>query len=260
MDRLSLKRASIVWAVSGTIVILAVSDARTQAPVPETKVDPKINEPFKKPDLKAFIKKFESDDREVFTRRNEIVSAIGLRPGMAVADVGAGTGLFTRLFAEKVGPKGTVYAVDVAPRFLTHIAAEAKKHGQSQVVTVQGSQVSCNLPAESVDLVFLCDVYHHLENPEKSLSSIRQALRPGGKFVVIDFDRVEGKSEEFVLQHVRASKDVFRKEIEAAGFVLAPSTAAPTFKGNFFFQFEKPPRPPRRARRDQAETSNPRAQ
>ncbi len=97
--------------------------------------------------MKRFIATFESDNREVYAKRNEIVAALGLTPGMAVADVGAGTGLFTRLFAEKVGPTGKVYAVDIAPEFLAHIAAEARKRGQSNVVTVLGSQESTDSPA-----------------------------------------------------------------------------------------------------------------
>jgi ubiquinone/menaquinone biosynthesis C-methylase UbiE len=239
MDRLSLRRVAIVPAVSANIIVVAITWGWAQTTAPTTKTDPKINEPFKKPDLKGFIKKFESDDREIYTRRNEIVAALGLSRGMAVADVGAGTGLFTRLFAEKVGPAGKVYAVDIAPRFLEHIAVEAKKRGQPQVVTVLGSQNSTNLPSESVDLVFLCDVYHHLENPQKALASMRRALRPEGKLVVIDFDRVEGRSTEFVLKHVRASQNVFRKEIEASGFTLAPSAKAPALKETFFLRFEK---------------------
>jgi ubiquinone/menaquinone biosynthesis C-methylase UbiE len=239
MKRLSFCRRAIVVAMSATFVVLVVNRGSGQTAAPSSKTDSKINEPFKKPDVKEFIKKFETDDREVFAKRNEIVAALGIMPGMAVADVGAGTGLFTRLFAEKVGKTGRVYAIDIAPRFLTHIAAEAKKHGQSQVVTVLGSQFSTNLPRESVDLVFLCDVYHHLENPEKTLASIRQALKSNGRLVVIDFDRVEGRSAEFVLKHVRASQDAFRKEIEAAGFWFEPTKKSPVLKENFFLRFEK---------------------
>ena len=246
MDRSSLSRAAIVLATSASIVLMAVSWGRSQTAARPSKTDSKINEPFKKPNVKGFIKKFESDDREVFAKRNEIVAALALSPGMVVADIGAGTGLFTRLFAEKVGKTGRVYAVDVAPRFLAHIAAEAKQHGQSQVVTVHATQLSTNLPRESVDLVFLCDVYHHLENPEKTLASIRQALKPEGRLVVIDFDRVEGRSAEFVLKHVRASQDVFRKEIEAAGFWFEPVRKPPTFKENFFLRFEKSSTSPKR--------------
>jgi ubiquinone/menaquinone biosynthesis C-methylase UbiE len=239
MDRSSLSRAAIVLATSASIVLMAVSWGRSQTAARPSKTDSKINEPFKKPNVKEFVKKFESDDREVFAKRNEIVAALALSPGMVVADIGAGTGLFTRLFAEKVGKTGRVYAVDIAPRFLTHIAADAKKHGQSQVVTVLGTQLSTNLPREAVDVVFLCDVYHHLENPEKTLASIRQALRPEGRLVVIDFDRVEGRSAEFVLKHVRASQETFRKEIEAAGFGFESMKNLPTFTENFFARFKK---------------------
>jgi ubiquinone/menaquinone biosynthesis C-methylase UbiE len=201
--------------------------------------DPNINEPFKNPDVKEYIKRFESDNREVFARRDQIVAALGLAPGMAVADVGAGTGLFTRLIADKVGKTGRVYAVDIAASFLTHIAADAQEHGQTQVVTVQASQFSTNLPGESVDLVFLCDVYHHLEDPQQALASIRRALRPGGGLVVIDFDRIEGRSADFVLKHVRADQAAFRKEIEAAGFSITPAKTSPVLKENFFLRFEK---------------------
>ena len=117
-----------------------------------------------------------------------------------------------------MGPSGKVYAVDISQEFLDHIAAQAKTQGQAQVVTVRGTQDSTNLPPGSVDLVFLCDVYHHLEDHEKILASIHQALRPGGVLVLVEFDRVEGKSSDFVLKHIRAGQEEFRREIEAAGF------------------------------------------
>ena len=133
-------------AMSATIVVLAVSRWQEPDGRAADQDRPQDQRALQEARREGFIKKFESDDREVFAKRHEIVAALGLRPGMAVADVGAGTGLFTRLFAEKVGKTGKVYAVDIAPRFLAHIAAEAKKHGQTQVVTVQGSQESTNLP------------------------------------------------------------------------------------------------------------------
>jgi ubiquinone/menaquinone biosynthesis C-methylase UbiE len=215
--------------------------ASAQAPAKESKADPKINDAFKKPDVKAYIKKFESNDREAYVRRHEIVAALGLSPGMIVADIGAGTGLFTRLMAEKVGAGGKVYAVDIAPEFLAHIAADAKKQGRKQIVTVRGDQDSTNLPRGALDLVFLSDVYHHLERPEQVLASLRDSLKPGGKLVVVEFDRVAGRSSEFVLKHVRAGRDVFIKEIESAGFARVKSTKAPVLKENFFAAFQKLP-------------------
>jgi ubiquinone/menaquinone biosynthesis C-methylase UbiE len=243
MDHIRVRRDYIVGVVCASVLVFAATGGRTQtspqAPAPEIKIDSKINEPFKKPDVKRFIATFESDNREVYTKRQEIVASLGLTPGMTVADVGAGTGLFTRQVADKVGPTGKVYAVDIAPEFLSHIADDARKRGQTQVVTVLGSQESTNLPKESVNLAFLCDVYHHLEKPAKTMASIRQALKPGGRLVVIEFDKVAGRSSEFVLKHVRASKSVFLKEIEAAGFTLIPTPNPPTFKENFFLSFKK---------------------
>jgi SAM-dependent methyltransferase len=247
MCQLCIRRIRAALTVSMVVVVLAATAGWSQTQTPTTqpapRTDPKINEPFKKPNVREYIKKFETDDREIYARRHEIIKALDLRPGMAVADVGAGTGFLSRLAAEKVAPAGKVYAVDIAPQFLTHIAAEAKKHGLSQVVTILGSQDSTNLPRESVDLVYLCDVYHHLEKPEKTLASIHQALRPGGSLVVIEFDRVEGRSSAFVLKHVRASRDVFRKEIEAAGFARIPTSNPPRLKENFFLRFQKLDRP-----------------
>ena len=222
-----------------TLVSMAAARELAQAPEGQSKTDPKINDAFKRPDVKAYIKKFETDDREVYARRHEIVAALGLKPGMAVADVGAGTGLFTRLIAEKVGPEGKVYAVDIAPEFLAHIAADAKKHGRKQIVTVRGDQDATNLPAESLDLVFLSDVYHHLERPEKMLASVRQALKAGGRLALVEFDRAPGRSSEFVLKHVRAGKDVFIKEIESAGFRRTTNAKPLKLKENFFVCFEK---------------------
>jgi SAM-dependent methyltransferase len=230
--------AGLVWVQA----VLLWTRASAQVPEAQRKTDPKINDAFKKPDVKAYIKKFESEAREAYLRRHEIVAALGLTPGQAVADIGAGTGLFTRLMAEKVGGSGKVYAVDIAPEFLAHIAADAKKNRRKQILTVQGNQDSTNLPKGSLDLVFLSDVYHHLERPEHILGSLREALKPGGKLVLVEFDRVEGRSSAFVLSHVRAGRDVFIKEIESAGFRRVKIAKAPALKENFIAAFEKLPR------------------
>jgi ubiquinone/menaquinone biosynthesis C-methylase UbiE len=215
-------------------------DATAKEQAPKTKVDPKINEQFqKRGNARGFIERFESHDREVFAKRDEIVAALGLKPGMAVADVGAGSGLFTRLFADKVGREGRVYAVDISKEFLEHIAEESKKRGQAQVKTVAGSQDATNLEPGSVDLVFLSDVYHHFEDHEKMLASIHRALRPGGSLILIEFDRVEGKSSEFVLKHVRAGQAEFVKEIESAGFAVNAEAPRPKLSENFFVRFRK---------------------
>ncbi len=242
----SIGKTGLALAVGSGLVLgllgWSTSAGQTQAPAKgqsKSGANPDINAPFRKPNVKNFIAKFESEDREIYAKRLEIVKALDLNEGEGVADVGAGTGLFTRLFAEKVGPKGKVYAVDVAAPFLKHIADDAKKSGQTQVVTVLGAQDSIKVPPGSVDLVFLSDVYHHIEKPREVLASIHAALRPGGRLVVIDFDRVEGKSSSFVLKHIRASQKVFRGEIEEAGFAHEPTPNAPKLRENFFLKFRR---------------------
>ena len=153
----------------------------------EKSVKPGINAPYEKnPDPKKFLAKFEVEGREAFTLRKEIVAACRLKPGMSVADVGAGTGLFTRLFAEEVAPGGTVYATDIAENFLKHIAVTCKEAGIKNVKTVLSKVDSSELPPGAVDVVFLCDVYHHFEFPAENagLAPCRpQARRParGGR-------------------------------------------------------------------------------
>lgn len=246
-------------AVCASLLSLVSIQGRSQTtptkPRSTGHADPKINEQFHKAKVKDFIKRFEAHDREVFAKRHEITKALELRPGMAVADIGAGTGLFTRLFADVVGPGGKVYAVDISKDFLKHITAQSKAKGQPQVVTILGTQDSTKLPPASIDLAFLSDVYHHFEKPDRTLASIYKALRPGGILVVIDFDRVEGKSSEFVLKHIRASQAVFRGEIESAGFECVPTPKAPRMKENFFLRFRKR-EPTRRETSSSDETSS----
>ncbi len=198
-----------------------------------------INAQFADPDVKAFVKRFETEEREVYAQRANIVRALEIKPGTTVADIGAGTGLFTRLTAKETGSEGRVYAVDISPAFLKYIEEESKRLNQRQVRTIKASQETTGLTANSVDLAFMCDVYHHLERPIASLRSIHDALKKDGELVVIEFDRVQGKSTEFVLKHVRADKAQFTKEIQSAGFILLPTPNAPRLSENFFLRFRK---------------------
>ncbi len=200
-------------------------------------VKPGINKPFENPDVKEFIGKFETESREIYARRKDIVEKCQFKEGMAVADVGAGTGLFTRLFAEAVGPKGQVYAVDIARNFVEHIETTCREAGFKNVKGILGKPESTELPEQSIDLVFICDTYHHFEFPQKTLASIHRALRPGGRMILIDFHRIPGQSSDWILGHVRAGQDVFVKEIETAGFKKVGEEKF--LKENYFVRFQK---------------------
>jgi ubiquinone/menaquinone biosynthesis C-methylase UbiE len=124
----------------------------------EESIRPGINKPFENPDVENWLARF----------------------GMDVADIGAGTGFYTMLFAQEVGPDGTVYALDIAENFITYIEGTAKELGLANVKGIANPPDATTLAPNSVDVVFLAHAYHHFEYPYKMLDSIRSALRPDG--------------------------------------------------------------------------------
>ena len=207
----------------------------------EQSVRPGANERFLSEDLdvERFVGIFEGESREIAVHREAIADALGLAPGMAVADVGAGTGLFLAPFAGRVGEDGKIYAVDISPVFIEHLRDRVRKEGLDQVTVVLGKERSVELPDASVDLAFVCDTYHHFEYPRSTLASLRQAIRPGGALVVIDFEREPGRSADWVLEHVRAGKVEFAREIEAAGFELVGEVPVVGLEENYVLRFKR---------------------
>ena len=216
------------------LLIAAAAVAQDQS------VKPGINDKFLDPKLNVeeWTKKFETESREIFHQREKIVAAAGLKPGMTMADIGAGTGLFTLHFAQAVGADGKVYAVEIAKNFLEHIKARATKASAANVQTILCTEKSVELPEASIDLAFICDVYHHFEFPQATLSTLHKALKPGGEIVLIDFKRIPGESSDFVMGHVRAGQDVFEAEVIAAGFEKV-GEVKDVLKENYFVRFKK---------------------
>ena len=219
-----------------TLLCLFASIAFAQ----DASVKPGINDKFLDPKLNVeeWTKKFETESREIFHQREKIVAAAGLKPGMAMADIGAGTGLFTLHFAQVVGENGKVYAVEIAKNFLEHIKARASKASASNVQTILCTERSVELPEASIDLAFICDVYHHFEYPSASLATLHNALKPGGELVLIDFKRIPGESSDFIMGHVRAGQEVFEAEVIAAGFEKV-SEVTDVLKENYFVKFRR---------------------
>lgn len=204
----------------------------------EQSVRPGINSYYQNPDWQQWVNTFERPGREVYDKRAAIVAASGVSPGMSVADIGAGTGLFTRLFADRVGPDGRVYAVDISSTFVENILRSADGLGYDNVVGVVNSARDVALDAEVLDLAFLVDTYHHFEYPASMLASIHKALRPGGRLIVIDFRRDPRFSSRWVMGHVRAGRETVIEEISRAGFRLIDDK--PLLRTNYFLEFRKP--------------------
>ena len=214
-------------------ILLAHGFVQAEAPA----VGPDMNAYYYDADPDHWAEIFERSGREVFDRRFQVVEALGIKPGMRIADVGAGTGLYTMLFARAVGPAGRVYAVDISESFVESIAARAAEYHVDNVVPVVNDQQSTTLPPDSVDLVFLADTYHHFEYPRAMLASIHQALVPGGALAIIDFRRLPGVSNPWIMGHVRAGREEVIDEVEAAGFRFEDEPLK--LRGNYFLRFRK---------------------
>lgn len=225
---MNLRTTSVILSLS--LVIAATAQDKS--------VKPGINDAFRNPNIKEWVEKFEGESRETFEKRREVVEACKIKPGQVVADIGAGTGMYTRLFANAVDSKGKVYAVDISQKFLDHIDKSCQSLQLKNVKTILGKDTSPELPENSIDLAFICDTYHHFEYPYKMLAAIHQAMKPQGRLVIIDFIKVPGQSREWILGHVRAGQDVVEQEIIKSGFKKVNEVKS-MFKENYFVVFEK---------------------
>ncbi len=230
-----MRRPASPLAALLLVVACALAGAEEQS------VRPGANRHYLDPGMNVaeWVRRFEGESREVYAERHAIVAALGLRPGMRVADVGAGTGLFVPLFAEAVGSAGKVYAVEIAAAFVEHLRERVGAAGLTQVSVIHSDERSISLPENSVDVVFMCDVYHHIEYPRAVLASVHRALAPNGRFLVIDFERIPGRTQPWILAHVRAGRATVIAEIERAGFKRVEAAAPEGLEENYFIAFER---------------------
>lgn len=217
-------------------VCMAMTGITSVSWAQESNVAPAINQNFKSTelDVEGWATRFTGESREAFNARMDVLKALALKPGDRVADVGAGTGLYTRLFAQAVGLTGRVYSNDIAPKFLAYIAQSAAKDGLKNVETVLGGDRSTNLLDTSVDVIFHSDVYHHFEFPMTMNTDLRRALKTNGRLYVLELAKTGASAS-----HVRAPKDVVIAEIEKSGFRLVEQVNVPGLRENYLLHFRK---------------------
>ncbi|QXD25841.1 methyltransferase domain-containing protein [Opitutia bacterium ISCC 51] len=199
-----------------------------------------INTSYLKKDLvvEEWVERLQAEGREVFDNREAIVKRLNLKPGMDIVDIGAGTGAHLPYFSKAVGKNGKVFAVDIVQKFLDHINEQAEQNNWKNVESVLCGERSIKLPKNSVDVAFICNVYHHFEYPLDSITSTHKALRKGGRLVLIDFKRIPGESSEWILGHMRAGQEVFEEEIISAGFKKSEEVTD-FLEDNYMVIFEK---------------------
>ena len=160
----------------------------------------------------------ERPEREKEEAPTKAVAALNIKPGQSVADIGAGSGYYSVLLAGAVGPTGRVFATDVQPEMLALIKKKLDAVPIPQIQLVLGTPTESRLPDASVDLALMVDVYHELAEPQVFLRSLKRALKPGGRLVLIEF-RKEDRRVPIREEHKMTVSEA-RKELEAEGYTF----------------------------------------
>jgi predicted methyltransferase len=205
-------------AVGACLLMLRTAAVAAGEPTPATASD-RATAVQSFADVDYWSKVFDDPKRDAWQKPKELVAALALRPGQAVADLGAGTGYFSRYLAAAVGPDGTVFAVEVEAALVAHLRERAEREGAANVVPVLASTDNPRLPEGGVDLIFIADTYHHLDHRAAYLPRLGRALRPSGRIAVIDWKAgtlPEGPPPEHKLARERVVA-----EMRMAGFALA---------------------------------------
>src|SRR3984893_944399 len=162
----------------------------------------------------------ERPERETEEQPDKALDALVLKPGMTVADIGAGTGYMSLRMAKRVGPNGKVYANDLQPEMLRLLRENAAEAKLTNVETVLGAESDPKLPKGQMDLVLLVDVYHEFSQPQQMLRKIREALKPDGRLVLLEYRKEDPKIP--IRQEHKMSVAEVKAELEPEGFVLCP--------------------------------------
>ena len=172
-------------------------------------------------DIKEYLAHLDSEERDQHQKPRQVLEALALKPGMAVADLGSGSGYFTRRFIEAVTDTGKVYAVDVEPEMLRYTEESiVHMHRAYTAEFILARTDSPKLPYESIDLLFVCNTYHHLDERAKYFSDTKSSLKPGGRVAIIDFYQDERSGDLGFPKHHLIPRETVIAELTEAGYRL----------------------------------------
>jgi arsenite methyltransferase len=193
-----------LWLLS----LIVVSGVASQAQLAPRKAD-------------EWVTTLEGQQRVASLKVDEVISKLNLKPGMLVADIGAGSGLFSRPLAKAVAPAGKVFAVDIQQDLLDYINKRDKTENIRNVQTVLGEFNDPKLPVRNVDLAFINDVLHHIENRAIYLKALAGYLKPSGRIVIIEMDIKDPNTPHKSQPELLVSREQILQWTSDAGFTLA---------------------------------------
>ncbi len=170
-------------------------------------------------DPMSYIRSLEDPKRDAYQKPHEVLTALNIKPGEVIADIGAGSGYFTFRLSHIDGDKGKDYAVDVSPDMVRHVNRRIRDTVTTNVVTILADPDDPLLPDHSIDRFFICDVWHHIEHQTKYLALMKRMLKAGGEIVMIDFHKKElpfGPPMQ-----MKIARESLIKQMESNGFKLS---------------------------------------
>ena len=200
--------ALLGWLLFPTLVLAQDSQQRDMQEMHRLHQDPK-----------AYIAMLDDPARDAYQKPHEVITALNLKEGEVIADIGAGSWYFTFRLAHHVGDTGRVYAVDVSPDMIMHLNRRIRDLGATNVVTILSAPDDPLLMDGSIDRFFICDTWHHIADHSRYLALLKKMLKPGGQVVMIEFKKAQtpvGPPME-----MRIDRDDLLKEMDTNGFKLA---------------------------------------
>jgi len=181
----------------------------------------------------------ESPDRHKWQMPDRVIRELKLRNGLIVADLGAGTGYFARRIAEKIAPKGISFGYDINPTMVEYMRRDAEeRHLAKNYKAELLPSHTPTLDKNRFDLIFLCNTYQYLEPRKQYIATLKEALKPGGRIVVIDFTKLEKADEESgEVPENLVDKDTVKKDFKAAGLRLIRDLKF--LPSQFFLEFSR---------------------
>ena len=238
LHRQVARLVAVAWAVLfAALSACPAPRAPEMAPAPvavQSSADDQATSHHSFENVAQWIKVFDDPARDEWQKPQALVEALHIRPGMRVADLGAGTGYFSRYLAVAVGKQGTVFAVDTEPNLVAHLRSRAEQENTPNVIPILASPDNPRLPAASIDMVMVVDTYHHIDGRRDYFRRLQPCLARDGRVAIVDWQQRDLPIGPPASHKLAREKVV--EEMAAAGYALVGEPTVLPYQYFLIFQ------------------------